>query len=158
SRLRQKEMKRLLAAALFAAGCTYVPLNPPLSHPEDLSTGYRWATTTIPKRDSRTLIILTFSGGGTRAAGLSYGVLQQLDTTPMGQGKVLDGVDVISSVSGGSFTSMEFGMRGRDMLADFPQKFLRVPVQKMLFAAAYLNPKNLLKLMFDPNFHRIDVA
>src|SRR5438876_1668997 len=94
------QMKRLLALALLlAAGCTYVPLNPPLSHPADLSKGYRWATTTIPARDSRTLVIVTFSGGGTRAAGLSYGVLKQLDTTPMGSGKLIDAIDVISSVS-----------------------------------------------------------
>jgi NTE family protein len=150
--------KLFVLALLLSAACTYVPLNPPLAHPQDLSQGYRWATTTIPSRDSRTLVILTFSGGGTRAAGLSYGVLKQLDATPMGGGKLLDAVDVISSVSGGSFASMEYGMRGRAMLADFDKRFLQVPVQKMLFAWAYLHPKNLVKLVFDPNFHRIDVA
>jgi NTE family protein len=136
-----------------------VPINPPLTHPSDLKTGYRWATTTIPKRKSNTLVVLTFSGGGTRAAGLSYGVLKQLDATPMpDQRKLLDYVDVISSVSGGSFASMDYGMRGRQMLADFESKFLRVPVQKMLIKQAFFNPKNVLKLLFDPNFHRIDVA
>jgi NTE family protein len=156
-------MRKLIAVSALAllAGCTYVPLNPPLSHPPDLSKGYRWATTTIPKRESRTLVILTFSGGGTRAAGLSYGILKQLEATPVpgpGNKTLLDTIDVISSVSGGSFTSMDFGMRGRAMLSDFETKFLQQPVTKMLFNAAYLNPKNLLKLMFNPNFHRIDVA
>lgn len=154
-------MRRLAAVAALAllAGCSYVPLNPPLSHPQSLKDGYRWATTTIPRRDSRTLVILTFSGGGTRAAGLSYGILKQLEATPIpGNRTLLDTIDVISSVSGGSFASMDYGMRGRGMLADFEQKFLQVPVEKKLFAAAYFNPKNLLKLMFNPHFHRIDVA
>jgi NTE family protein len=149
----------VFALALLFAGCTYVPINPELKHPTDLTTGYRWATTTIPKRQSSTLVILTFSGGGTRAAGLSYGVLQQLDATAMpDKRKLLDYVDVISSVSGGSFTSMDYGMRGRKMLADFEPKFLQKPVQSMLIKAAFFTPRNLIRLLFDPNFHRIDVA
>jgi NTE family protein len=155
---------RTLAAALallLAAACASnpTPVNPPLTQPASLANGYRWATTTIPKRDSRTLVILTFSGGGTRAAGLSYGVLRELQATPMrGAKNLLGAVDVISSVSGGSFASMEYGMRGDAMLNDFETKMLRNPIQKKLFAAAFLNPRNLLKLLFNPNFHRIDVA
>ena len=153
-----RKLAAVSALALLVAGCSYEPLNPPLTHPTDLSTGYRWATTTIPKRKSNTLVILTFSGGGTRAAGLSYGVLEQLDATPMPDNrKLLDYVDVISSVSGGSFASMDYGMRGRQMLADFESKFLQVQVQQMLIKAVF-SPKNLVKLLFDPNFHRIDVA
>jgi NTE family protein len=156
-------MKRtlfLVFALALAAGCgTFPAPNPPLTHPTDLSTGYRWATTTIPARSSRTFVILTFSGGGTRAAGLSYGVLKQLEATPMpGGGHLVDNVDVISSVSGGSFASMDYAMRGKQMLADFEGAFLQKPVQPMLFKAAYLNPRNLFKLLFDPHFHRIDVA
>jgi NTE family protein len=156
-------MKRALFCSLsllVLAGCGAFPApNPPLTHPTDLATGYRWATTTIPSRSSRTFVILTFSGGGTRAAGLSYGVLQQLATTPMpGNGHLIDNVDVISSVSGGSFASMDYAMRGKQMLADFESTFLRKPVQTILFKSAYLNPRNLFKLLFDPHFHRIDVA
>ena len=154
-----RNLAAVSALALLLAGCTYVPLNPQLQHSPDLKTGYRWATTTIPKRTSNTLVILTFSGGGTRAAGLSYGVLKQLDATAMPDNrKLLDYVDVISSVSGGSFASMDYGMRGRQMIADFESKFLQVPVQSMLIKAAFFTPKNVIKLLFDPNFHRIDVA
>jgi NTE family protein len=156
-------MRRRAAFAALAllAGCTYVPINPPLSQPQDLSRGYRWATTSIPARDSRTLVIVTFSGGGTRAAALAYGILRELDATPLpgpGNKTLLDSVDVISSVSGGSFTAMDFGLRGRAMLADFEESFLKKPVTGMLFRAVFLSPRNLLKLLFDPNFHRIDVA
>ncbi|HEY2829872.1 MAG TPA: patatin-like phospholipase family protein, partial [Thermoanaerobaculia bacterium] len=156
-------MKRALFVSLalvLATGCgTFPAPNPPLTHPTDLATGYRWATTTIPNRSSRTFVILTFSGGGTRAAGLSYGVLQQLAATPMpGNSRMIDNVDVISSVSGGSFASMDYAMRGKQMLADFEGAFLQKPVQTILFKSAFLNPRNLFKLLFNPHFHRIDVA
>jgi NTE family protein len=159
----KRAMKRTffsILALLLVAGCGSFPApNPPLTRPTDLSTGYRWATTTIPARSSRTFVILTFSGGGTRAAGLSYGVLKQLEATPMpGNAHLIDNVDVISSVSGGSFASMDYAMRGKQMLADFESAFLLKPVQTILFKSAYLNPKNLFKLLFDPHFHRIDVA
>jgi NTE family protein len=143
---------------LLAARCATFPVNPRLEHAPDLTTGYRYATTTIPTRDGSTLVILTFSGGGTRAAGLSFGVLQQLEATPMPDGStLLDEVDVISSVSGGSFTAMEYGLRKKAMLKDFEQRFLTKPVEWMLIKAAFLNPRNWIKLA-SPNYHRIDVA
>ena len=53
-------------------------------------------------------LMLAFSGGGTRAAALSYGVLKELRDTPVfteGDSiRLLDEVHTISSVSGGSFT------------------------------------------------------
>jgi NTE family protein len=57
--------------------------------------------------------MLSFSGGGTRAAALAYGVLQHLARTPIAGGRsLLDEVDVISSVSGGSFTAAFFALNG----------------------------------------------
>ena len=60
------------------------------------------------------LLILTFSGGGTRAAAFAYGVLQTLAETDIiidGQKpRLLDEVDGISSVSGGSFTAAYYGL------------------------------------------------
>jgi NTE family protein len=153
-------MRRILLSSLLtlAAGCAHYPVNPPLKTAPNLATGYRWANTTIPHRTSGTFVVLTFSGGGTRAAGLSYGVLQQLEATKMANGApLLDSVDVISSVSGGSFASMEYGMRGKEMLKDFPAKFLQVPVQGMLFKAAFLTPRYWIKLL-SPSYHRIDLA
>jgi NTE family protein len=148
----------ILALLLVSAGCAHYPVNPALSHAPSLATGYRWANTTIPKRNDGTFVILTFSGGGTRAAGLSFGVLQQLAATKMPDGRsLLDSVDVISSVSGGTFTAMEYGMRGKAMLNDFVANFLQKPVQGMLVKAAFFTPSNLIRLL-SPNFHRIDLA
>ena len=59
------------AAALALAGCALRPVVPPI---EQFSPdfGYRWTTRPpLPDNDPGTLLILAFSGGGTRAAALS---------------------------------------------------------------------------------------
>ncbi|WP_456412190.1 patatin-like phospholipase family protein [Thiolapillus sp.] len=80
-----------------------------------------------------TLMFLAFSGGGSRAAALSYGVLEELrDTTYQVEGKelrLLDEVDRISSVSGGSFTSAYYGLFGERIFEDFKTTFLYKDVQ-----------------------------
>jgi NTE family protein len=87
--------------------------------------------------------ILAFSGGGTRAAALAYGVLEELrDTTVLIDGRprrLLDEVDVISSVSGGSFTSAYYGLNGDRIFEDFEDVFLRRNVQGQLIRGL-LNP------------------
>jgi len=80
-----------------------------------------------------TLFLLAFSGGGTRAAALSYGILEELrDTRYQANGKevrLLDEVDRISSVSGGSFTSAYYGLFGDQIFDDFKEVFLYKDVQ-----------------------------
>ncbi len=70
---------------------------------------------------------MSFSGGGTRASALSYGVLLELrDTMVTVNGKsrrLLDYVNVISSVSGGSFTAAYYGVYGDKIFDDFEDKF-----------------------------------
>lgn len=79
------------------------------------------------------LFLLAFSGGGTRAAALSYGVMEELrDTHYQLDGKevrLLDDVDRISSVSGGSFTSAYYGLFGDRIFEDFKDEFLYKDVQ-----------------------------
>lgn len=152
-------MRRLFAVlVLLAAACAHYPVNPKLER-VDITQGYRWATTTLPTADNETFVILTFSGGGTRAAGLSYAVLKQLEATKLADGSsLLQHVRVISSVSGGSFASMDYALRGDEMLADFERTFLTKPIQTDLIHTAFFTPSNLVKLLFSPNYHRIDVA
>ncbi len=79
------------------------------------------------------IFLLTFSGGGTRAAALSYGVLEELrDTRYQLEGNdvsLLDEVDRISSVSGGSFTSAYYGLFGDQIFDNFKDVFLYKDVQ-----------------------------
>lgn len=72
------------------------------------------------------LIGLSFSGGGTRAAAFSYGVLSEFDQIPVprAQDKLLDRLDFISGVSGGSVTAAYFGLKKRAALSDFRELFL----------------------------------
>ena len=74
--------------------------------------------------------MLAFSGGGTRAAAFSYGVLEFLRRTevvgPKGNKvRLLDQVDVITGVSGGSFTALAYGLYGDKLFADYEQRFLK---------------------------------
>ncbi|MCO5123952.1 MAG: patatin-like phospholipase family protein, partial [Rhizobacter sp.] len=88
-------------------------------------------------------LMLAFSGGGTRAAALSYGVLKALrDTTFQLHGRpvrLLDEVDLISSVSGGSFTAAFYGLHGEAIFAEFEGTFLRRDIQTSLIDLV-LNP------------------
>jgi len=100
------------------------------------------------------------SGGGTRAAAFSYGVLQQLrDTTYSVQGKehrLLDEIDYISSVSGGSFTAAYYSLYGDRIFEDYETVFLRQDVQKTLVGSV-LNPFNWLRSLFT-GFNRTEYA
>lgn len=75
-----------------------------------------------------TFVVLAFSGGGTRAAAFSYGVLEKLRDTVVevdGQPtRLLNLVDVITSVSGGSYTAAYYGLFGERIFDDFPARFL----------------------------------
>ena len=89
------------------------------------------------RRDSGDIALtIAFSGGGTRAAALAYGVLQELRDTSVtidGQTRrLLDEVDTISSVSGGSFTSAYYGLFGDRIFYDYEDQFLKRNVQVQL--------------------------
>lgn len=87
-------------------------------------------------------LILTFSGGGTRAASLSYGFLKELK-----RHNLLKEVDVISSVSGGSFTSAYYGLYGDKIFEDFEHKFLKKAIQTRIIDT-FTNPFNWFYLSF----------
>lgn len=92
-------------------------------------------------------VMLAFSGGGTRAAALSYGVLKALRDTPIpSQGKtirLLDEVGNISAVSGGSFTAAYYGLHGDRTFDRFEDAFLRRNIEGGL-KKTLLNPRNWL--------------
>jgi NTE family protein len=81
----------------------------------------------IPSYDDDMLLALSFSGGGTRAAAFSFGVLGELDRSRAGTNQtksLLDRVDFVSGVSGGSITAAYFGLKKRAALDDFRERFL----------------------------------
>ena len=71
--------------------------------------------------------------------------------------RLLDEVDLISSVSGGSFTSAYFGLFGDRLFKDFEKKFLKRHVQTGLVRLYLLSPKSWVSLA--PSlFERSDLA
>lgn len=92
-----------------------------------------------------TVIMLAFSGGGSRAAALSYGVLAELrDTIIESKGtqySLLDDIGLISSVSGGSFTAAYYGLYGDKIFEDFEETFLKKDIETALIKNV-LNPKH----------------
>jgi NTE family protein len=94
-------------------------------------------------RSPQIKFVLTFSGGGTRAAAMAYGVMEELRDTDVfvdGQSRrLLDEIDFISSVSGGSFTAAYYGLHGEQMFDIFEDEFLRFDLQSKL-THSVLNP------------------
>lgn len=132
------------AALLGLAGCATRPVNPPISQ-VDPSGGYTFQTRQSHFKSQDTLVVLAFSGGGTRAAAFSYGVLEFLHRTevaaPSGERlRLIDAVDMITGVSGGSFTALAYGLYGEKLFADYEQRFLKRNVQGELASRA-LSPK-----------------
>ncbi|MGM0630846.1 MAG: patatin-like phospholipase family protein, partial [Pseudomonadota bacterium] len=88
-------------------------------------------------------LILAFSGGGTRASALSYGVLEELrDTNVIIRGestRLLDEVDFISSVSGGSITAAYYGLFRDKIFYDFKDKLLTRDLKDQIVSRV-LNP------------------
>lgn len=133
-----------LALSLLLSGCTSYGLvqNTALKTVEP-SQGYSVKTLHDRAQGSDVRVFLSFSGGGTRAAALAYGVLQELRDTPIpgekNPSRLLDEVKVISSVSGGSFTAAYYGLFGDRIFTDFEGIFLRANIEDVLIHMA-LNP------------------
>ena len=85
------------------------------------------------------LVALAFSGGGTRAAAFSFGVLTEMDKARLasrgGSVPLLDRLDFVSGVSGGSVTAAYYGLKKRAALADFREKFLLRDAEESLNTA-----------------------
>lgn len=139
-----------LSAALcaFATGCAHWPATPRLERAG--APGYRLAEVTRPGQSDDMLVVLAISGGGMRAAALGYGVLEELRRTEvMVNGvkrRLLDEVDVISAVSGGTLPATYYGLRGEKTFEEFEAKVLSRNLEIELAQRIILNPKAWFRL------------
>ena len=144
------------------SGCaTTYPANPPLQQFEP-AAGYDYANVAeASSKNSEVLMLLAFSGGGTRAAAFSYGVLKELNGTDLERKgrtfRLSDEVDGISGISGGSFTAAYFGLFGDRIFEDYERVFLRRDVQGELTQQVMFNPVNWFRLL-SPTYTRADLA
>jgi predicted acylesterase/phospholipase RssA len=112
------------ASLLGCASVHNIPVNVPLGGSgvtDKLTIGFE-----DPAARDDLLIGLSFSGGGTRAAAFSFGVLQEMDRVrmPHATDSMFDRIDFISGVSGGSVTAAYVGLKKRAALVDFRERFL----------------------------------
>jgi NTE family protein len=149
----------LVFGVLLFSGCAHAPLNEPLASVSGAG-GYRVNAREFPKARGDLLLLLFFSGGGMRAAGFSYGVLEGLNATEIPvdgrTDRLLNQVDSISAVSGGAFTAAYYCLYGQDAFSTYEKRFLKRNIQSQLLLSC-LRPDNAVRLM-SPYYGRSDVA
>jgi len=156
----------VLGLALIVGGCAYPTRNSPLELP-GTGGGHRYSAylDAGARHGNKRLVILTMSGGGTRAAALALGVLRGLkEVAIVGTGRSLaDEVDIVSSVSGGSVTAAYFALfggpafqeRGKPYLDRLDRDFIRRDIIAEILSTG-LNPVTLARLS-TPAYERIDL-
>ena len=152
-----------LSLLTILAGCEYVrpTLNAPLKQWER-NGGYRFSNLAPGGEDnSDSLFILaTFSGGGSRASTLAFGALRELarqQITWEGKTKrLLDELDGISALSGGTFTAGYYALNGDQIFHDFESRFLRKDWEAELRSRILRSPSNWIRL-WSPYFGRTHI-
>ncbi len=91
-------------------------------------------------------IVLSFSGGGLRAAAFAHGVLTALQGVKTAEGDLLDDVALISSVSGSSLTAAHYGLYGREGLERFRSEVLLTNFERGM-RLSLLSPVNLMRML-----------
>jgi NTE family protein len=151
-RLLRLRLRQAFSAAiwLFLCSCqtAQVPNNLPL--PQDTrgvpiySGGYALLPMLQHPR-GEVVFIMAFSGGGKRSAAFAHGVLRGLKQIPVvedGRSRsLLDELDYIAAVSGGSFPAMHYGLYRDKSFETFPSEFLKQDVNSYIYGT-YLLPWN----------------
>ena len=156
-------MRRRLAGLLLGlgllAGCQSltVPMNQPLpmnaAGEPDYAANYglagtltQQATAARPAARSDLLVFVTFSGGGKRSSAFGHGALRGLRAIPVRppgeEGwTLLDDVDYLAGVSGGSFPAAHYGLHRARHFETFRQDFLTRDINSYIWGT-YLLPWN----------------
>jgi NTE family protein len=135
---------RVIACAALLYGCTSTIHNDPVNQPLTANPRQIEAElgTDVQTNYDDMVVALAFSGGGMRATAFSYGVLEGFDETRLrtrnGPISLLDRLDFLSGVSGGSVLAAYYGLHGRATLDDFKQRFLLANAEEGLQTALSL--------------------
>jgi NTE family protein len=146
----------LALLAMLAAACETIPDYP--NRPLAQGAANQPPADLIGADPNAPLILIAFSGGGSRAAALGLGVLDQLaaQSYPATGGPVplIDRVKVVSSVSGGSVVAAWFGLVGPARVDELKTDFLERDNMKTLEWEAK-DPLTLARLSLS-SYTRID--
>jgi NTE family protein len=142
-------MRRLpalgLIVLLLLGGCSLsVQMNEPLRSAAG-NTEYRLLDVNRSGGAESTLILVALSGGGKRSAAFGFGVLRGMrDVHVQPEGKdstLLDELDLLAGVSGGSFPAAHFGLYGEKSFETFPDEFLYPDIEAYIWGT-FLLPWN----------------
>lgn len=162
----------LLRYALLACGsivlsaCGSIRYEPIKTIAEiNVDEGYRLYQTILRKdkqlafntqTSNEMFVVMTFSGGGTRAAALGYGVLEEMAQNQIvlnnKKTTLFNEVDLVFGISGGAILAAYYGLNGPDTLGHFEKNFLRQDLQRILKRQLFALP-NLSRLT-SPEFGR----
>ena len=137
--------------AVWLTGCgSFGARDEPLNLPIEGKAEEAFAAgRTSPTEADDVVVGLAFSGGGTRAAAFSFGVLQEIDRTNVssrtGFHSLLDRVAFVSGVSGGSVLTAYYGLKKRAALEDFRERFLVKDAEENL--STRIDGINLIKAL-----------
>ena len=143
---------------IFLGACApnyNIPLETQLSPP----------VTTPIQQDEQTLVFVALSGGGTRAAAMSWSALEALKKIPyvykdqsgnQVDSTLADEIDYISGISGGSFAAAAWCLY-KDNMAIFRKNFLERNIQGELAKGIIIPPWQGLRL-FSSEYDRINMA
>jgi NTE family protein len=135
------------ALCVIAGGCAHWPTTPSLERAG--APGYRLADQVHPGQSDDLLVVLALSGGGMRAAALGYGALEELRRTEVTvngvKRRLLDEVDVISAVSGGTLPATYYGLRGDKTFEEFEDRVLSRNLERELLLRI-LTPANWFRM------------
>jgi NTE family protein len=143
----------LIGCAMLLVGYEYIrpTMNAPLAR---WDADYGYCSTNLPPSKSGSsdslFIVAPFSGGGARASALSYGVLQELARTLIvweGRQKwLVDELNIIHAVSGGSFPATYDALYNDRIFQDFEGRFLRKNWERELRSRIFRSPSNWFRL------------
>jgi NTE family protein len=121
-------MLHIVVFAAMLVGCSSVIHNEPINRPFAASVQPTLRVSHDVENSDDTVVALSFSGGGTRAAAFSFGVLSAFNDTTIrthaGPIPLTERLDFVSGVSGGSVLAAYYGLKKQAALKDFKQRFL----------------------------------
>src|SRR5215471_178579 len=133
-------------AALIMGACSSlsVPMNDPLRSAAG-NTEYRLLDVNRFGGSESALVLVALSGGGKRSAAFGHGVLRgmrDIHVRPEGKDStLLNEVDLVAGVSGGSFPAAHFGLYGAKSFETFPDEFLYPDIEAYVWGT-FLMPWN----------------
>lgn len=135
----------LILALLSGCASEHYTLNQRLEAPKS-ERAYAMRNLQRQGNSDSLLVLVSLSGGGYRAAAMGYGVLQALRETQIDwestRKTMLDEVDFISGVSGGSLTAAYYLLYGDQLFSRFESDVLQFDMQTALMSHT-LSPRGL---------------